>query len=252
MGLKTTALIGAFIFLMPSAGALAADMPQPPPYSPPPVEIGSGWYLRGDIGYKIYSDPSAHWDEPLYGNMIDESLANTGLAGIGFGYKWNNYFRTDLTFDYEWPAGFHGRLPCPGACGTPPTAGRYSDEYADISAWTGLINGYIDLGNYSGFTPYIGAGIGASYLTATNVHSLDPDGTTPTYDSGSAWNLSWALMAGASYDFGNNWLLDVNYRYANLGNAVSGIIPLLDGTQPVKYDNITAQEIRIGLRYMIN
>ena len=34
--------------MLPSAGALAADIPNIPP--PPPMHFGKTWYLRGDIG----------------------------------------------------------------------------------------------------------------------------------------------------------------------------------------------------------
>ncbi len=63
---------------------------------------------------------------------------------------------------------------------------------------------------------------------------------------------SWSLTAGASLAISRNWLIDVNYRYVNLGDAESPILPTLTQTQPIHYDNITAQEVRIGLRYLIN
>ena len=246
--LRTSALVGAFILLMPSAGAFAADMLGPPPSIPPPVEFGSGWYLRGDLGYKHYTTPDAHFDLAGYGDMINESISDTGLAGVGFGYKWNQNFRTDLTFDYEWPGHFHGNLPCPGPC-TPGV--DFSDEYANVSAWTGLLNGYVDLGTFSGITPYVGGGVGVSYLTTTNVHYLNPDASTGTWGGDSTLNFAWAVTAGASYDFGNNWALDVNYRYAHLGSAISAPTAPIFGNEAIHYDNINAHELRVGLRYAI-
>jgi opacity protein-like surface antigen len=240
--LTLSALAGAAMLLLPSAQSFAADMPYT--YAPPPVEYSSNWYLRGDIGYKIYSTPDAHWDEIGYGSMINESLSNTGMIGAGFGYKWNESFRTDLTLDYEWPGKFRGNLPC--------DCEDYSSEFANLSAWTGLLNAYFDLGTWSGFTPYIGGGVGFSALTTSKVSFVNPDLSTGSWDGATSWNLAWALMAGFSYDFGNNWLLDVNYRYLDLGDAKSGTIPLMSMTQPIQYDGITAQEIRIGFRYMLH
>jgi opacity protein-like surface antigen len=49
---KSLALAGVFAAAL-SATALAADLlPPPPPMAPPPlpVEVGAGWYLRGDVG----------------------------------------------------------------------------------------------------------------------------------------------------------------------------------------------------------
>ena len=158
--LRISGFIGVLAIVASSTIALAADLSMPAPETPPPpIEIGSGWYLRGDIGYKMYNTPSAHFDVAGYGNMIDENITDTGTVGLGFGYRFNSYFRTDLTMDYEWPGKFHGRLPCPNA---PCVVGTdYSDEYSDISAWSGLINAYLDFGHWNGFTPYVGGGVGA-------------------------------------------------------------------------------------------
>src|SRR5262249_47397172 len=155
---------------------------------------------------------------------------NTGVAGLGFGYQWNDWFRTDLTVDYEWPGTFHGRLHCPpppGAVGcTGAPVPEYYDEFADISAWTTLINAYFDLPMFAdaptGLPPYVGAGLGAASLTTTNVHYISPGGSPGSWPGASTWNVAWSLTAGVSYAITKNLLLDLNWRYVNLGDAVSG------------------------------
>jgi len=263
--LRKSALLGTLLFVVSSAGAIAADLGRVPPpiYVPPvPYEVGSNWYLRADLGYKWFGTPDAHYDDPSYltdqdgGNFLNETITNTGVAGIGYGYKFTNNFRADVTLHYEWPGHFHGNLHCIDT-GVPCGANDYSDEYADISAWTGLVNGYLDLGNFYGFTPYVGAGLGMSYLTVSNVHYINPansDSPGPGSWSGSKskWNFAWSLTAGASFNITRDWLIDVNYRYVNLGDAESVVIPALAGTEPIRYDNITAQEVRVGLRFLIN
>ena len=50
--IKSIALAG-LVAVATSAPALAADLLPPPPPMPVPVqivEVGSGWYLRGDVG----------------------------------------------------------------------------------------------------------------------------------------------------------------------------------------------------------
>ncbi len=157
--------------------------------------------------------------------MKDESLANTGLVGGGFGYRFNNSFRSDFTVDYEWESQFKGKLNCPDPCTGKPGK-EYSKEYADIAAWSGLVNAYwdFDLGGegLAGFIPYVGAGVGVSSLTTSNVKYTNPNGTTGTWKGATTTNLAWALMAGVSVPVSNNWLIDLNYRYIDLGNAQSG------------------------------
>ncbi len=257
LSIRGSALLGAMALLLPSAAAMAADLgaiyyeePVATPY-----EIGSNWYLRGDIGYKWYGTPDASYNVNGYGDMIDESLAPTGLAGIGFGYRFNDSFRSDVTIDYEWESEFKGKLSCPNPCTGKPGK-EYSKEYANIEAWSGLVNAYWDFGlggeGIAGVIPYVGAGIGVSSLTTSKVSYTNPNGTTGTWKGATTTNLAWAVMAGVSVPITNNWLVDLNYRYMDLGDAQSGkTIPAL-GNKRIKYDDITASEVRVGFRYQFD
>lgn len=226
--------------------ALAADMPEYPIIETPeplPLPAAGGWYLRGDIGYKAYSDPNADFDETGYEPFWGESLDDTAVIGAGVGYQFNSYLRMDATLDYEFKSTFEGNLNCRTPC-VGGGAG-FSQEAADIDAWSGLVNAYVDLGTWYGFTPYVGAGIGASYLTTSNVRTVSAP--TAEYDGDGTWNFAWALMAGTSFRMTENLLLDINYRYMNLGDAKSDTIPTF--TSPLEYNDIEAHEVRVGLRY---
>ena len=49
-----------------------------------------------------------------------------------------------------------------------------TNEYtADIKSWLGLANAYIDMGNWCGFTPYIGAGIGFATITVDGMKDVN-------------------------------------------------------------------------------
>ena len=255
--LRVTALMGAMAVIAWSGTGLAADLSDSYFAAPvaTPYEVGSNWYLRGDIGYKWYTDPSASFGVKGYGNMKDESLAPTGLAGGGFGYRFNDSFRSDVTIDYEWDSQFKGKLICPNPC-TGKKGNEYSKEYADIDAWSGLVNAYWDFNfggeGLGGIIPYVGAGIGVSNLATSHVKYVNPNGTTGKWKGSSTTNLAWAVMAGVSIPIDTNWLIDLNYRYVDLGNAQSGKTLPQYGNKRIKYDDITASEVRIGFRYMLN
>ncbi|MBN8999396.1 MAG: porin family protein, partial [Rhizobiales bacterium] len=211
--IRLAAALGAGLVV--SAPAFAADMPEPY-VEPAPVIATGAWYLRGDIGYKFYNNPDITFVTPTYSDSWQNtSLDNTSLLGVGVGYKFNDFFRVDATVDYEFNSQAYGEGYCGGCGGV-----GYSIETADISAWTLLANAYIDLGTYAGFTPYVGAGIGGSYLQTSNISYVNPNGVTGAWDGGGQWNFAWALTAGGSYAFTPNTLLDINYRYVNLGDAV--------------------------------
>ena len=89
----------AAIVLMPLAPVYAADYDPPiyvdqaPDYVP--VEVGSGWYLRGDVGY-AFSDPFEHQETssgPLDSFTNERSLFT---GSIGMGYHINDYLRVEL------------------------------------------------------------------------------------------------------------------------------------------------------------
>jgi opacity protein-like surface antigen len=246
--LSTIALAACAWAVTAMPAAMAADL-TPPVYEPvpaPPPAVG-GWYLRGDIGYKIWANPSVNWDDSLAGvDFGNEEIDDTGMIGVGVGYKFNNWLRADVTVDWEWPAEFSGTTPCPTPCGDPT-----NHETADISAITTLANVYFDLGNYRGLSPYVGAGAGFSWIKLDDITSHNGDGTTIDWGSADDWSFAWALMAGVAYQFSPNAALDVNYRYLNLGSADSDTIPGGAGDGDFTYDNLQAHEIRVGLRYTI-
>ncbi|PTW59691.1 opacity protein-like surface antigen [Breoghania corrubedonensis] len=240
--LRKLFIVASFALALPSV-ASAADLPEyiPEPYVAPQ----GGWYLRGDIGFKIYADPSARTTYNNIGDFSNEGMDNTALVGGGIGYYFNDWFRADVTADYEFKSGFDGHAPC-GGCG----AIGYSVETADIDAWTFMVNAYADLGTWQGFTPYVGAGIGTSYVSASGVRGHTATGVPVSYDSHGRWNLAWALMAGASYEISPNMMIDAGYQFRSLGKAKSGRI---SGTQSrIEYDDIYAHELRLGLRYNFN
>jgi opacity protein-like surface antigen len=246
--LRLSALIGAIMVVAPTAGALAADY-----YPPQPVPHG-GWYIRGDVGYKIYNTPTAIFDaDPAFGpgyfvpgngELFDETLSGAFIIGGGIGYDPTGPLRVDVTSDYETPGHFYGRLDCQ-TCGA-----TYSEETADISAWTTLFNAYVDLIQSAAFTPYLGVGVGASHLVTTNVASNEPPNSS--YPGAGKWNFAWAIMAGVSHQVSQNGVLDAGYRFLSLGEAQSGLIyDAQNDSGRLRYQKISAHEFRVGVRLLL-
>ena len=272
LSLAVAATFGLAAF---SGVARAADMPvEYPPIieapEPMPLTAVGGWYLRGDIGYKLYQKPKGSlgnrdwggydsggsmvypYTAGNYDQMINEKMLGALDIGVGAGYKFNDYLRSDLVFDYETPAKFKGSIWCQSlACG----GGRYQDsERVKIEAYSALANVYADLGNFHGVIPYIGGGIGASYLRTSDVEGSAKDANTGKNPGGAGkWNFAWALMAGVEYPISDNLSLDLGYRYLNLGDAKSGYVTDGQGVSTrMDYKDITAHEVRVGLRYYLN
>lgn len=95
-----------------------------------------------------------------------------------------------------------------------------------------MANAYFDYLTCTPWTPYIGAGLGTSYLKV--------DGGD---EAKSVYNLAWQVMAGLTYDVTSHWTLDLGYRYADLGRVRKNYG---DGVAKV---NARDHEILFGVRY---
>ena len=234
-GVFATAWFGALAL---GATAHAAD---PRSWPPPPqiqraniAELMSGWYLRGDVGYRFNRIGTPDSANPITSPQFD----NAAVLGGGAGYKYQ-WFRADLTVDYGTAAKFRG---------TTAQATRQPQYSAKIDTATALANVYIDFGTWNGFTPYAGVGVGMSLLrSADYVNTRLP--ASELVSTAQRWNFSWAGMGGVSYQFTPNWAIDAGYRYIRLGNAIGGTEST---NQVTTFKSLSAHEIRVGFRYLLD
>lgn len=299
-------LFGAALGIASAGPALAADMPflSAPPAIDEQVELGTGWYLRGDVGYTNITSPQ------IIGDLIDATTRTGAVTGsLGAGYQYNSWLRTELALDrsvirpnatgapiwcpYEnhplssQPVYLNGQLVDPShtvGYGVDPNETCLPRTTANLSRITGLFNTYIDLGNWSGLTPYIGAGVGVSYVRSSGSisYSKTSDGSPYAADlspvdgyplvwvnkddgvplspqpniafakqywdrqrAKGSWKFAWALMAGVSYDITENLKVDIGYRFLNSGKYTG--LAGFTGATPKSYDLIS-HEVRVGMR----
>ncbi len=231
--MKTIAAALAGIALA-STPSLAADLfGAPPPMSypiegSPTAEVGSNWYLRGDIGGGLDSAPAMTFSSlsvPPQGDLSTPVSPSFGasqfsrnfLADVGVGYRFNNYFRLDATYEYRnGPGGASTTtVVCPysanGVFDQLDTTIEYGYLYNTSNTCDGdltlnqhnnmmLGNAYFDLGTFWGVTPYVGAGAGVNVLSTSGslaffetangqpyAANLSPNGTFPQ---------QWVTIAG--------------------------------------------------------
>jgi opacity protein-like surface antigen len=238
MGRLRTLVVATAVLAISGAGARAADvsgypslpMPLPSEKSLRVDELVSGWYLRGDTGYRFQKTGNAFDSTNDYS---DKAIKDTYVFGVGVGYK-AKWFRADLTGDYGWRSLFTGT----NAAGT-------NSVTTKIDTFTVMGNGYLDLGTWAGITPYIGGGIGGAQLTSTKFTSVPPQlGIIP---STARWNLAWAAMAGVSVNITYNVLVDIGYRHIDMGDVTGG-----PSSNQLTIKKLTADEVRIGVRFILD
>lgn len=252
-------------------------------YVPLPRVMQSGagpCYFRADVGYSFSRDPSASW--PVYDEVfvadantngvvdqgevdyqfVGDSVANASLdntwlgevgAGCGSGSRGLRAevmfgFRGDREFEGE-PAIYQGSL-IGTVVGDPPPPVTDDPMHTSLKTYTLMLNIYKDLGNWSGFVPYLGAGIGAAYHQLDNIYFTGNPALTNQIHGNNDLAFAWSLMAGVGYQISSRAVIDVGYRYIDMGSISSQRSDTGFNVNPaVRFDDLTAHEIKVGLRY---
>ncbi|MGD9830418.1 MAG: outer membrane protein, partial [Hyphomicrobiaceae bacterium] len=135
--------------------------------------------------------------------------------------------------------------------GEPPVMVPLDPMHANIESYTMMVNAYFDLGTWGRITPYVGAGIGMAYNRVDKVYFTNNPALTGIISGDSDLSFAWSLMAGLSFRLTERAILDVGYRYMDLGRAASGRADVT-GTfvNPRAYfDDLGSHEVKVGLRY---
>src|SRR5437867_2441599 len=247
------------VSVMSSAAFAAGLAIAPAPYAAAVVEDFGGWYLRGDIGF---SNPRVS----RLNNALDVNATTSvptlnfntaGIFGLGVGYRFNNWFRADITGEYRGNSQFFGtdRITYVGGVGT--------DTYhATKNEWVVLANAYVDLGTWWCITPLIGAGVGGARVAIngfTHQTMALNGGVGPALpglafgDNVSKWNFAWAAHAGLAYKVSPNFTVEFAYRYLDMGDGLTGDLRAFDGTNnfnnPMTFKHITSHDLKLGVRW---
>lgn len=244
----------------------------------------SNCYFRGDVGASVSSNPDVKWpmsrgtfndlnadnivdagetSYALIGNKVSNaSLDNTWLIEGGYGCgSGSRGLRAEVVLGYRGQRSLSGTPltwdPGP-ALGqnvllnphVPPTG---NDLHSSITTYTAMVNAYYDLGRYGSFVPYVGAGVGLAYHQMHEVSFTGNPYLTGIIAGDSDLAFAWNVMAGVGYQISDRAILDLGYRYIDMGRASSARHN--NGgtaTDPkVVVDDITAHEFKVGLRYHI-
>ena len=274
--------VAASLGLASAEGAGAVDLPPAPalPAVSGGSETFSGWYLRGDIGAGFETRPDigptavpfaagAAASPYAVATFRDTTLSASGTIDAGLGYVFTPWARMDGTLEYR----FGGRLQsdfaiaAPGPLGVANPLGSADRLRGGLSSIVALMNGYVDLGNYWGATPFVGAGIGiadnalsgvsAQGFALTSAGAAYPVGAV--FSNASRTSFAWALMAGLDFDIAPNLKLELSYRYLNLGSigiggahCASGLGACAGGAvAATSRGALASNDLRIGLVWLV-
>jgi opacity protein-like surface antigen len=235
MSLKKLLLsVSALALLASSAAADGGPVPEPPapppePVAPPPEpepapppppaeEPFKDWYLAAHGG--------AVWADDFRREIIDFGVIETDLdvgwgAGGAIGHRWENGWRAELEATWRHNS---GEIIFPGQ--------RLNVFDLDLDSLSVMFNVLHDFDIDTFFRPYLGVGVGASFVTM-DIEGLGED---------DGWGLAYQFLGGFSVPMPNtDFELFVDYRY--LGTTGFGLGPFEEK------DEYRTQNVFGGLRF---
>ncbi len=254
--LAAAGLAGACLATSP---LFAADLfsSAPPPMDAPATqtELGTNWYIRGDVGYGMETEPTivpkaGLFPTPTQGGFYDpgnnyqwtpsgDIINNTPIGNpnnavpvtrgnpqnsarfdydVALGYRVNDFLRVEGMVDFHYGPGMSAstQVTCPEATGLvynyntqTTTTGTAIVQTPAGYAWdntkcngllntkqyntTTMANAYIDLGKWSIFSPYVGAGLGG------NINNIQGSVAWTQVDTGATYTGVQYTAGGSPY-----------------------------------------------------
>jgi opacity protein-like surface antigen len=264
---RNVILLSAALVLGSALGASAADLGdgnlKDAPVMEPMPAASAGWYARVDGGYNWFTSPSLSFSGY---DVRDSKQDGAWSVGGGIGHYFSGGFRGDITVDHLFDSNTETSLYY---CGC--SNGVVGSSKFDLSSTVVLANLYYDFNRGGRFSPYIGGGVGYAH-NETSSGTFTDCFCTSEFGGKSTNNFAAAAMAGVSWRLrggettyvaglkdgpvavsdGHALYLDFGYRFLYLGDAETAVFNADENYSAEKLKNITAQQIRVGLRYDLN
>ncbi len=203
----------ALAALMASAGGISA------------ANATEGWYGRGDVGWSFDGEIDLGADSPGGYNWGNSTLEHDWTQHLGLGYAFQNGFRLEGELGHR----FNQIEPTPTI-----------DAGGDVHAWSAMANLFYDFNRGGRLEPYIGIGVGAARINQGAVDAVPP----PTFIAdGEDTVLAYQGIVGFAVGLGEQWDLDVGYRYFVADGAE------YQRTANTGESDYEHQALTVGLRY---
>ncbi|MDA9635681.1 outer membrane beta-barrel protein [Nitrosomonadales bacterium] len=178
----------------------------------------------------------------------NEDLGTGSAFGFSVGKYITDSFRLELEAikrtGYEYDAAW--------------TDGPDFTEKAKIQTEALFVNGFYDFQPFimsnTAITPYLGGGVGISRNKMGTIHQYENGISDDNFYNGDTINqFAYKLSAGTLVSMTDNFSLDLNYQYVNLGAFKGGPYRFgaIEETMQMGYNGgeIKTQELMVGLQY---
>lgn len=178
---KATTILCCIVIILLCTSAYGADSVY--------GRIGIGLSMPGNSDILDYTIPGAR---------VTSEFKKSMLGSIAVGQEYKNFrFEEELSYQSN---EYHGA----------DIAGVNTPIKGELSALTFMVNGYFDFKNYTDYTPYLTAGLGASQMYISDLY-VPAMGFGPTSDDD--YVMAYQLGFGLLYKMDSKISIDLNYRY---------------------------------------
>ena len=196
-------------------------------------EVDQGIYLRLDTGSSF---------SRRAGGDVGNDVGTSAIFGGGIGYRFNQYFRSDMTLSYR--NGYK-------VDSSTVMEGQSYYSRGDVKSLVGLANVYIEPIKIDGVRPYVGGGLGFAHNTINDV-TIEVAGLNGTLQGATSTSFAWQAGAGIGIDIVPNLTADIGYHYMDMGESKTGSHVNIAGWTSDNWTsrgNLRAHELQLGLRY---
>jgi opacity protein-like surface antigen len=196
-----------------------------PIYAQSGSSSGVGPFVRAEAGFSKAVNPNFRDDNPSSPNcfLIAASgptctgelnkLGNGRTLGVGVGYRLPGGIRADVSYNRRSGFELKGADPA-GTSFDPP-----------VKTDTVMVNGTFDIPVKLGSVkPYIGLGIGRTKNDMKPINWFD-GADRGTLTGGKKNDTAWQFTLGGDIDLTGGWVLELAYRYTDLGKIVKNAGP---------------------------
>jgi opacity protein-like surface antigen len=201
----------------------------------------NNYYIKAEVG--VAKSEKIKSEQEFYKNSGKKSFNSSPIYSLGFGYKINDKFRTEMAYNY---VDFKYKRNATNGIGI------VSEYKQKVNIQTGMINLFYDVATYQKLTPYLGVGVGYAKINPKEASISNIRGTG-IYYSNKSENLAYSLMGGVSIAMTDRINFDIGYKFQDFGKTKGfnkSKTPLQQerNIDPKSF-NIRAHIATIGVRY---